>query len=100
MPVEGVNVIKIVEPKLLGMYKEKEVYLMYGMYGYYIKHDGKNYSLPSWSLGKDTGILEAIKTIEYKNNKPPQPMPSHLKHIHTYKNSFETEDDILSSEAA
>ena len=92
--VEGVNIQKIIEPKILGMYKDQQVYLMYGKYGYYIRYDSKNYSLPSWSLGKDTGILEAIKTIEWKKNHPPViKIPPHLKDIYTYKNAFETEDD-------
>jgi hypothetical protein len=29
--------------------KEAEVFLCYGPYGYYLKHDGRNYSIPEWS---------------------------------------------------
>jgi hypothetical protein len=50
--------------------------------------------LPAWSLGKDTGLLEATKTIDWKLNHPPAiKIPSHIKHIYTYKNAFETESD-------
>ncbi len=34
--VEGINVQKLIEPKILGMYKDEQVYLMYGKYGYYV----------------------------------------------------------------
>ena len=46
MEVEGVQVIKIVEPKLLGSHLEKNVYLYSGKFGEYLKHDGYNYSIP------------------------------------------------------
>jgi hypothetical protein len=106
---------KIIEPKMLGMYKNKPVNLMHGKYGYYLRHhsDTRN-SLPSWSLGKDTSIQEAIKTIEWKkvshncfktrvrhprrqewkkNNPPCIKIPDHLKDsgIFRYKNAFEND---------
>ena len=86
--VEGVNVQKIIEPKLLGMYDNKQVYLMYGKFGYYLRHDSRNYSLPQFCLGKDCTLHNAIKTIEYKS-KIPKPMPEHLKNLYTYQNAFD-----------
>ena len=68
--VEGVNVQKIIEPKLLGIHKEQEVYLMYGKFGYYLRHSNRNYSLPSWALDKCVCFVDAVKIIEYKINHP------------------------------
>ena len=46
--LEDIQVIKIVEPKLLGVHQEKNVYLYTGKYGEYLKHDGHSYSIPTW----------------------------------------------------
>ena len=40
MEVEGVQVTKIVEPKLLGVHQEKNAYSYTGKFGEYLKHDG------------------------------------------------------------
>jgi hypothetical protein len=41
MPVEGVTVTKIIEPKLLGVFKAHNVYLCHGKYGEYLRYNSK-----------------------------------------------------------
>ena len=38
MPIEGVTVQKIIEPKLLGVFNAHNVYLCHGKYGEYLRH--------------------------------------------------------------
>ena len=52
MEVKGVQVIKIVEPKLFGVHQEKNVYLYMGKYGEDLKHNNNNYSIPEWAKPK------------------------------------------------
>ena len=46
MSIEGVTVTKIIESQQLGVHKDKIVYICYGKFGYYLRYDGKNYSIP------------------------------------------------------
>ena len=73
MEVEGVQVIKIVEPKLLGVHQEKNVYLYTGKFGEYLKHDGYNYSIPEWAKQQNLNVMfnlyHAIKIIDWKNKQ-------------------------------
>ena len=49
MQVEGVTVTRIIEPKLLGVFKAHNVYLCTGKYGEYLRHNSLNYSIPEWA---------------------------------------------------
>jgi hypothetical protein len=52
------------------------VFLFYGPYGYYLRYDGKNHSVPEWSkhenLKEIFHLYRAIKMIDWKitNNAP------------------------------
>ena len=77
MQVEGVTVQKIIEPKLLGVYKDHNVYLCHGKYGDYLRYNSLNYSLPAWAkmenLNEPFGIVHAVKIIDWKmKNKVPR----------------------------
>jgi topoisomerase IA-like protein len=43
------TVQKIIEPKLLGVFKTYNVYLCTGKYGEYLRHNSVNYSIPEWA---------------------------------------------------
>jgi len=73
--LEDIQVTKIVEPKLLGVHQEKNVYLYTGKFGEYLKHDGYNYSIPKWGKkileqeenSKEMfGLYHAINIIDWK----------------------------------
>ncbi len=71
MQVEGVNRLIITdEPKLLGVHEAKDIYLCFGKYGYYLKYNNKNYSIPEWAKKETFGELMeldfAIKIIDWK----------------------------------
>ena len=69
--LEDIQVTKIVEPKLLGVHQEKNVYLYTGKYGEYLKHDSYNYSIPAWAkkenLKEMFNLSHAINIIDWKN---------------------------------
>lgn len=71
--LEDIQVTKIVEPKLLGVHQEKNVYLYTGKFGEYLKHDGYNYSIPDWAkkenLKEMFNLSHAINIIDWKNNR-------------------------------
>ena len=71
--LEDIQVIKIVEPKLLGVHQEKNVYLYTGKFGEYLKHDSYNYSIPECfkqaNLKEMFNLYHAIKIIDWKNNR-------------------------------
>jgi hypothetical protein len=74
MEVKGVNVQRMIEPKLLGMHNGNLVHLCeYGKYGPYLKYDGKNYSIPDWAkqenLNEMFNLYHAVKIIDYKMKK-------------------------------
>ena len=98
--LEDIQVIKIVEPKLLGVHQEKNVYLYTGKYGEYLKHDGYNYSIPEWGKkileqeenSKEMfGLYHAINIIDYKNKVKPKTEARETK-FQNYKHSFEFEN--------
>ncbi len=70
MPIEGVNVQKIIEPKLLGVFKTHNVYLCTGKYGEYLRHNSLNYSIPEWAkmenLIEPFGIAQTSNIIDWK----------------------------------
>ncbi len=77
MPIEGVTVTKIIEPKLLGVFKAHNVYLCTGKYGEYLRHNSLNYSIPEWAkmenLNEPFGIAQASNIIDWKmSNKVPR----------------------------
>ena len=61
------------KPKLLGVYKEKNVYLHYSKFGQYLKYDCYNYSIPNWAKKEQKvemlDLHHAIKIIDWKNNR-------------------------------
>jgi hypothetical protein len=73
MEVKGVDVKKIIEPKILGVHKGETVYLCVGPYGEYLRYMQKNYSIPDWAktqnLNEMFNLYHAIKIIDYKMNK-------------------------------
>ena len=78
MQVEGVNRLIITdEPKLLGVHEAKDIYLCFGKYGYYLKYNNKNYSIPLWAQQETFGELMeldlAIKIIDWKMKNPMVP---------------------------
>ena len=94
MEVEGVQVIKIVEPKLLGVHQGKNVYLYTGKFGEYLKHDGYNYSIPEWAknLTEMFNLCHAIKIIDWKNNRKADTTETRKTNFQNYKHSFEFEN--------
>ena len=77
MPIEGVTVQKIIEPKLLGVLKAHNVYLCTGKYGEYLRHNSLNYSIPEWArkenLNEMFNLSHAINIIDWKiRNKTPR----------------------------
>ena len=77
MQVEGVTVTKIIEPKLLGVFKAHNVYLCNGKYGEYLRHNSVNYSIPLWSkmenMDEMFDLSQAIKIIDWKMKNPMVP---------------------------
>ena len=71
--LEDIQVTKIVEPKLLGVHQNKNVYLYTGKFGEYLKHDGYNYSIPEWAKKQNLNVMfnlyHAIKIIDWKNKQ-------------------------------
>ena len=95
--VEGVQVTKIVEPKILGVHQEKNVYLYTGKYGEYLKHDGYNYSIPDWAkkenLKEMFNLYHAIKIIDWKNKlKIDRVSDTKKTNFQNYKHAFEFEN--------
>ena len=74
MQVEGITVQKIIEPKLLGVFKAHNVYLCHGKYGEYLRHNSVNYSIPEWAkmenLKEPFGIAQASNIIDWKMKNP------------------------------
>ena len=77
MQVEGVTVTKIIEPKLLGVFKAHNVYLCTGKYGEYLRHNSVIYSIPEWAkmenLKEPFGIAQASNIIDWKMKNPMVP---------------------------
>jgi len=55
-------------PKKIGAYKEKDILIKNGMYGYYIYYDDKNYKLLE-NMDENINIDDAIKCIINDNEK-------------------------------
>ena len=77
MIINGVNVQKIIEPQQLGVWNDKIIYICYGKFGYYVRYDEKNYSIPLWAqkenLNEMFGLTHAINIIDWKiQNKTPR----------------------------
>jgi len=70
MPIEGVTVTKIIEPQQLGVHNDKIIYICYGKFGYFLRYDGKNYSIPLWAqkenLNEMFNLTHAINIIDWK----------------------------------
>lgn len=54
---------KRIEPTSLGVYNGHNVFLYYGTYGYYLKYNNENYSIPNWAK---YNLNHAIKIIDFK----------------------------------
>jgi len=77
MPIEGVTVTKIIEPQQLGVHNDKIIYICHGKFGYYLRYEGKNYSIPEWArrenLNEMFNLSHAINIIDWKiRNKTPR----------------------------
>ena len=77
MPIEGVTVTKIIEPQQLGVWNDKIIYICHGKFGYYLRYDAKNYSIPEWArkeyLNEMFNLSHAINIIDWKiQNKVPR----------------------------
>ena len=77
MQVEGVTVQKIIEPKQLGVWNDKIIYICHGKLGYYLRYADKNYSIPLWAqkeqLNEMFNLSHAINIIDWKiRNKVPR----------------------------
>ena len=77
MSIEGVTVTKIIEPQQLGVWNDEIVYICYGKFGYYLRYDAKNYSIPEWArkeyLNEMFNLSHAINIIDWKiRNKTPR----------------------------
>ena len=57
-----------IDSELLGMHKDHPIHLNFGKFGYYLRYDGKNYSLPAWA-SPDLSLFQAVKIIDYKMKK-------------------------------
>lgn len=68
--VEDINVHKIIDPIPIGSHNGNSIYLYFGKYGYYLKYDGKNFSLPKWVDPDELDLCGAVKIIEYKLSHP------------------------------
>jgi DNA topoisomerase-1 len=55
-------------PKKIGVYKEKDILLKNGMYGYYIYYNEQNYKLLE-SMDENININDAIKCIDTKDGQ-------------------------------
>ena len=77
MIINGVNVQKIIEPQQLGVWNDKIIYICYGKFGYYLRYDGKNFSIPEWArkenLNEMFNLTHTINIIDWKmSNKTPR----------------------------
>ena len=70
MSIEGITVTKIIEPQQLGVWNDKIIYICYDKFGYYLRYDAKNYSIPEWArkenLNEMFGLSHAINIIDWK----------------------------------
>ena len=70
MIINGVNVQKIIEPQQLGVWNDKIIYVCFGKFGYYLRYDEKNYSIPLWAqkenLNEMFNFTHAINIIDWK----------------------------------
>lgn len=57
------------EPRILGLHKEKEVAVIVGKYGPYIKYDGKNTTISKGLNHAELTLEEAIEFIENGNKR-------------------------------
>ena len=77
MIINGVNVQKIIEPQQLGVWNDKIIYVCFGKFGYYLRYDEKNYSIPLWAQKENSNemfnLTHAINIIDWKiRNKTPR----------------------------
>ncbi len=63
MQVEGV-ITKIIEPKLLGVFKTYNVYLCHGKYGEYFRHNSVNYSIPEFLNKNRYHNLQTVAIVQ------------------------------------
>jgi topoisomerase IA-like protein len=86
MEVKGVNVQKMIDSELLGMHKDHPIHLNFGKYGYYLRYDGKNYSLPAWA-SPDLSLFQAVKIIDYKMKKQKEAVEAKIEtKVNTFQN--------------
>ena len=91
MEVKGVNVQKIIEPKILGVHNGNVIHLCHGQYGPYLKYDAKNYSIPDWAkqenLNEMFNLYHAVKIIDYKMKKQKEAVEAKIEtKVNTFQN--------------
>ncbi len=85
MEVSGIDVKKMVDTELLGMHKDHPIHLNFGKFGYYLRYDGKNYSLPAWA-SPDLSLFQAVKIIDYKMKKQLEvKIPEYKPKVNTFQ---------------
>ena len=61
---------KRIEPTLIGVHNGYDVFYCYVSYGYYLKYDNENYSIPNWAKQENLkelfNLTHAIKIIDWK----------------------------------
>ena len=69
----GVTVTKFIKPQQLGKHNDKIVYICFGNFGYYLKHNEVTYSIPLWAQKENMPemfkLYQAIKIIDWKMKK-------------------------------
>jgi hypothetical protein len=76
MAIDGVTVTRFDNNNnlLLGVHKAKNIYYCDGKYGWYLRYDNKNYSIPQWAkqenLEEAFSLSDAINIIDWKIRNP------------------------------
>ena len=89
--VQRQTVKKTIEPKILGRHEGEAVYLCYGPYGEYLRYKNSNYSIPEWgkqaNLEEMFNLYHAVKIIDYKMKNKKQievKVPDYKPKKHTF----------------
>jgi len=78
--LEGLK--KRIEPTLLGVHNGYDVFYCYGAYGYYLKYDNENYSIPNWAKQENLkelfNLTHAINIIDWKISHKKNSIKNHI----------------------
>jgi hypothetical protein len=73
---------KRIEPTSLGVYDGHSVFYCYGLYGYYLKYNNENYSIPNWAKQENLkelfNLTHAINIIDWKRNNKKNTIKNHI----------------------